>query len=94
VLPAGQAGIDALLEDERAIDFVKDMYRHCKPILALDGASVLLEAAHVPPMLPDGNGDPGVLVVSGQDHATVVEAFVRAIGRHRHFERQAAIETE
>jgi hypothetical protein len=42
-------------------------------------------------MLPDGNGDPGVLVVSDQDHATVVDAFVRAIGRHRHFEREAAI---
>jgi catalase len=25
-----------------------------------------------------------------QDHVTVVEAFVRAIGRHRNFERQAA----
>ncbi len=94
VLPAGQAAVAALLEDEMAIDFVKNIYRHCKPILALDGASALLEAAHVPPMLPDGSGDPGVLVVSGQDHATVVDAFVQAVGRHRHFEREAAIKPD
>jgi catalase len=91
VLPAGQAAVAALVKDEQAIDFVKNIYRHCKPILALDGASALLDAAHVPPLLPDGSGDPGVLVVSGQDHATVVDAFLQAVGRHRHFEREAAI---
>jgi catalase len=71
------------------MDFIKNQYRHCKPILALEGASVLLEAAGIPRQLPNGGGaDPGMLVVNGQDTATIVQAFVKAIARHRHFERQ------
>jgi catalase len=91
VLPSGDAAIPELLADDRAVDFVKEQYRHCKPILVLDGASVLLEAARIPPLLPDGTGDPGLLVVSGQDQATIVDAFVRAVSRHRHYERQAGL---
>ena len=88
VLPGGAPAIDTMLKSAQAMDFVRNQYRHCKPILALDGASALLQAAGVPQQLPDGDGDPGVLVVSGQDDATVATAFVKAIARHRHFERQ------
>jgi len=88
VLPSGKAAIDALLKNGQAMDFVKEQYRHCKSILALDGASALLEAAGIPRQLPNGGADPGLLVVSGQDNATVAAAFVAAIARHRHFERQ------
>ena len=88
VLPSGKAAIDALLKNGQAIDFVKDQYRHCKSILALEGASALLEAAGIPRQLPRGGTDPGLLVVSNQDNATVAKAFVTAIARHRHFERQ------
>ena len=49
VLPSGKAAIDALLKNGQAMDFIKNQYRHCKPILALEGASALLEAAGIPP---------------------------------------------
>jgi catalase len=88
VLPSGQAAIDALGKSGQAMDFLKNQYRHCKPILALKGSSALLEAAGIFPTLPDGSADPGLLVVDGQDDATVNAAFVQAIARHRHFERQ------
>ena len=88
VLPSGKAAIDALLKNGQAMDFIKDQYRHCKPILALEGASALLEAAGIPRQLPKGGADPGLLVVTNQDNATVAKAFVTAIARHRHFERQ------
>ncbi|MGH6610285.1 MAG: catalase, partial [Burkholderiaceae bacterium] len=88
VLPSGKSAIDALLKSGHAMDFVKDQYRHCKAILALEGASAMLESAGIPPNLPDGSGDPGLLVVSGQDNDTVADAFVKAIARHRHYERQ------
>jgi catalase len=90
VLPSGDGAISALLESDAAIEYVREQYRHCKPILALRGASALLDAARIPPRLPDGSGDPGLLVVTGQDRETVIEAFEHAIGRHRHFERQLA----
>ncbi|MBA2413349.1 MAG: catalase [Burkholderiaceae bacterium] len=88
VLPSGKSAINSLLKNGQAMDFVKEQYRHCKPILALEGASALLEAAGIPRQLPSGGADPGLLAVSGQDNATVAKAFIAAIARHRHFERQ------
>jgi catalase len=70
------------------MEFLRTQYRHCKTILAQAGSSTVLEAAGIPPLLPDGKGDPGVLVVSDQDRDTVAKVFIRAIARHRHFERQ------
>ncbi|MEP6607337.1 MAG: catalase [Burkholderiaceae bacterium] len=88
VLPSGESAVTALLNNGQAMEFVKTQYRHCKPILALQGAGALLEAAAIPQKLPDGSKDPGLLVVGRQDSATVADAFVKAIARHRHFERQ------
>jgi len=88
VLPSGKTAIETLGNSGQAMEFLKLQYRHCKPILALEGASALLEGANISPRLPDGSDDPGLLIVEDEDAATVTEAFVRAIARHRHFERQ------
>ena len=88
VLPSGKNAIDSLSKSGQAMEFLKLQYRHCKPILALAGATVLLEGAGIRSRLPDGSADPGLVVVDGQDDATVADAFVKAIARHRHFERQ------
>ena len=88
VLPSGKSAIDSLSKSGQAMEFLKLQYRHCKPILALAGATVLLESAGIRSRLPDGSADPGLVVVDGQDDATVADAFVKAIARHRHFERQ------
>ncbi len=88
VLPSGKTAIEMLGNSGQAMEFLKLQYRHCKPILALEGASALLEGANISPRLPDGNDDPGLLIVEDEDAATVTDAFVRAIARHRHFERQ------
>jgi catalase len=83
VAPDGSAA-DALASIGHAVEFVKDQYRHCKPILALGAGRKLLEAAKIPPELPDGGADPGILL--GDKPAT--RDFVTAIAKHRHFERQ------
>ena len=88
VLPSGKRAIDLLGNSGQASEFIKLQYRHCKPILALKGAHALLEGAGISPRLPDGNPDPGLLVVEGSTDASVAEAFIKAIARHRHFERQ------
>ena len=69
------------------MEFIKLQYRHCKTILALEGAGALLEGAGISPRLPDGSDDPGLLVVEN-GHDASAEAFIKAIARHRHFERQ------
>jgi catalase len=72
--------------DGRTLEFIKDQYRHCKPMLVLGDASELLEKAGIPLTLPSGEADPGLLMApAGRVDAA---GFLAAIARHRHFERE------
>jgi len=84
VLPDGADAVDALANDGRAIEFVKDQYRHCKPILALGAASALIERAGIAPTLTSGADDPGLLI----GPSATIQRFVAAIAAHRHFGRE------
>ncbi|MDB6085606.1 MAG: Catalase, partial [Gammaproteobacteria bacterium] len=86
VLPDGQEALEALLQDGHSLEFLKDQYRHCKTILALGAASALLEEAGIPRELPNGKPDPG-LIVQASDSAMDGTAFVAAVAKHRHPER-------
>jgi catalase len=86
VLPDGAAAVDALRTDGRVLEFIKDQYRHSKPILALGASRRLLDACGIPATLPDGRPDPGLLVASKAMEA--VDAFVTAIAKHRHLARE------
>ncbi|MGV3593492.1 MAG: catalase [Gammaproteobacteria bacterium] len=89
VLPGGGAGTRNLLRSGHAIECVKDAYRHCKSILVLGTSSALLAEAGIPPALPDGSDDPGLLQFDeGTDIETAAAEFTQAIARHRHFERE------
>ncbi|MBC8087193.1 MAG: catalase, partial [Phycisphaerae bacterium] len=61
VLPDGEAAIAALAAMGPALEFMRDQYRHCKPILVNAAGSVLLAKAGIPVMLPDGSADPGII---------------------------------
>ena len=61
VVPAGADAVATLAQRGHALEFVKDQYRHCKPILALGEGRELLAKAGVPAELSDGEADPGVL---------------------------------
>lgn len=74
--------------DGRAREFLKDQYRHCKPILALGAASELLERTGVPQNLPSGEPDPGLVLGRSDDGESLAEAFINALGKHRHFDRE------
>jgi catalase len=69
-----------------ALEFVKDQYRHCKAILAIGAGALLLDEAGISANLASGKPDPGVLTVEASGDK--MDAFVAAIARHRHFERQ------
>jgi catalase len=86
VLPHGANAVEALAKDGHALEFIKDQYRHCKTILAMGAASRLLENAGVTPQLPTGGKDPGVLI-GAAGKAPDAQAFIAAIARHRHAER-------
>ncbi|MCW5670364.1 MAG: DJ-1/PfpI family protein [Hydrogenophaga sp.] len=77
-LPDGGEGVQALARDSHTLDFIRDLHRSGKAILALPASGALLEAAGVALTLPSGQADPGLIL--GHD----VTAFVQAIVRDRH----------
>ena len=85
-IPDGAAAAQALVRVGHAVEFVKDTYRHCKPILAVGAGAQLLEAARLPPELPNGDPDPGLLATGAADEG--VRQFIAAIAKHRQWERQ------
>jgi catalase len=47
VLPDGAVAIEALKADGRTLEFIKDQYRHCKPMLILGASSDLFAACGI-----------------------------------------------
>jgi catalase len=86
VLPSGTEAINTLRSDGRTLEFIKDQYRHCKPILVLGAGDQLLRACGIDTALANGQPDPGLLVAS--DAGASTDDFVVAIAKHRHFARE------
>jgi catalase len=76
VIPDGEEAAKRLALLGQALEFIKDQYRHCKPILMLGTGRKVVEGA-------------GVLVGKDEDWAlcTELRPFVKAVGRHRNWER-------
>jgi catalase len=89
ILPDGGAAARTLSSNGRALEFVKDTYRHCKPILVIGAAVQILDEAGVPHTLPTGKADPGLLLAKSGTGAPSAGAFMKAIARHRHYERES-----
>jgi catalase len=83
----GSDAVETLATVGHAIEFLKDQYRHCKPILAFGGAQALLEGAGIALTLPSGEPDPGLLHFE-ELNQDAIDAFVQAIAKHRHFARE------
>ncbi|HTE44071.1 MAG TPA: catalase [Gemmatimonadaceae bacterium] len=87
VLPDGDAGVAALGADGHTMEFVVNTYRHCKTILAYGASLALLEQADIAPQA-DEPPDAGLLVVDAAKGAAAVRAFIAALAKHRHPERE------
>lgn len=87
VLPAGAAAADTLAEAAAALDFLRDQYRHCKPILVLGESRKVLAAAGLSASLPGGEADTGIVLASTDEITSATEQFMAAIAAHRHFAR-------
>jgi catalase len=87
-IPGGEEAIKLLGNVGHALEFIKDQYRHAKPILALGAGADLVENAGVPTALPSGEPDPGMLVDRKTSAAKALGGFIKAIARHRHHERE------
>ncbi|CUR78035.1 Catalase HPII [Achromobacter xylosoxidans] len=84
VVPGGGMAIDRWRQDGRALEFVRDTYRHGKTLLAMGEGADLLEAAGIDPAWRDD----GLLV--GQAPAQAATLFIDSLARHRHPERETS----
>jgi catalase len=74
-------GAQALANSGQAVEFLKDQYRHCKTILVMGACAVLLDKAGIPRDEPDSG-----LILAGAG-ANTSKAFIAALAKHRHVER-------
>jgi len=88
VLADGEAGIQRLAGDANALDFVRQQYRHCKPILAVGAGAGLLAAAGIPALLPDGTEDDAIVGADAGQLTAALAAFKERLAGHRSFERE------
>ena len=86
VLPDGTEAVNTLGADGRTLEFIKDQYRHGKPILAAGAGAQLLDACGIDTSLPSGQPDPGLIVAT--DVSAAAGDFISAIAKHRHFARE------
>ncbi|MFY1851381.1 catalase [Achromobacter xylosoxidans] len=84
VVPGGGMAVDRWRQDGRALEFVRDIYRHGKTLLAMGEGADLLEAAGIDPAWRDD----GLLV--GQAPAQAATLFIDSLARHRHPERETS----
>jgi catalase len=88
ILPDGKDAIETLSGNGQVLEFIKDQYRHCKPVLALGQGGGLLEKAAIPATLVSGERDPGILLSPTVDVETALVSFSLALAQHRHFARE------
>jgi catalase len=88
LVPEGERAVAALLNSGHAIEFLKDQYRHCKPILLMGSAAALLEKAGIPAASQSRRVDAGLLKFDAGQTDLAVPALIEALKKHRHFERE------
>lgn len=87
VIADGERSIANLALDGRTVEFLRDQYRHCKPILVPRGASHLLRKAGIEAMLPDGNPDLG-LIIAEDRLSDEIEMFLMTLAKPRDHARE------
>lgn len=93
-IPGGAESIATLEKQGDAIQFVNETFKHCKAIGAVGDGVNLLSKGNLMDVTTAGSqagnvrADKGVVTAADADDA-FLDAFVRAIAQHRHWEREA-----
>ena len=88
IVPDGAAAAEALTKNAQVLEFLREQYRHGKPILAYGSGSDLLTKAMIPQKLPDGSADPGLILGDPANADAALDAFKTALSAHRVFARE------
>ena len=90
VLPDGKPGVARLARCVETLDFINLQYRHGKTILALGASLSLFDRAGIATTLPSGADDPGIVLGSSSTIDSAARAFIAALAKHRHPQRESA----
>lgn len=88
IVPDGAQAVEALAKNAQVLEFLREQYRHGKPILAYGTGSSLLTKAMIPQKLPDGSADPGLIMGDPANADAALDAFKTALAGHRVFARE------
>ncbi len=88
VVAGGQSSAKDLARDAHSLDFIRQQYRHCKPILVIGNGADLFTKADVPVALPDGSADPAIVFASGATLEDDLSKFKAALATHRAYVRE------
>lgn len=88
VIPDGEPAIVDLLRNALALDFVREQYRHCKPILVIGEGMKLLLNADIPLTLPNGEPDGTLLEAEAGEVVDATVRFEHLLAAHRQFARE------
>jgi catalase len=89
IVPSGEAAVGAWMNDPDVMDFLRDQYRHGKPMLMLGGASALLQPCGIPSALPDGSADDALLLADAAGASAAFASFKTALAGFRQAKRDA-----
>ncbi|GAA5234302.1 catalase [Verticiella sediminum] len=79
----GEQAAAALSADGRALEFLRDTYRHAKTLMAVGAGAKVLQAAGI-----DTQGSVDGLLVAKTHGAKDADTFCAALALHRHFSRE------
>jgi catalase len=102
-VPGGEASVEILKRDAKALLFITEAYLHCKTIAATDSGTALLAAAqlgadkrtesHAKGVQQDNSslleGDTGIIIGQGASITQVAGQFIKALAHHRHWTRES-----
>lgn len=88
IIADGATSVLQLSKDANAIDFVRQQYRHCKPILTIGVGVDFLTKAQIPTTLPDGSVDPMIVLAEKAQLKIALTTFKEALANHRSFLRE------
>ncbi len=81
----GDAAVEALQSETRAVEFVEEAHKHCKAVAATGRAAKFLQSTRVGASI--AGQDPNVVIGDGPAKQ-VAAAFVQAISQHRNWDRE------
>lgn len=87
VVPGGKDVPEFIGNAPAAMDFIKDQYRHCKPVFAINEGVEAVKAAGISATLESGGIDAGVVLVEKGGAQEGLAKFIQAVAKHRHFSR-------